>query len=389
MPAWNAASSIERALGSVLDERGIALECVVIDDGSTDETADVVQAVADRDPRVVLIRLAANDGVSKARNRGLAVARGDWLAFLDADDRLLPGGIAALMRPTGDPEVLAVVGQRIWTDGERTWLSPVYDIPDIREPGRKSIATHPGLLYYASATGKAIHRSLVDGLAFEGRVLGDQAWTIRALLRAEDHIEVIGDTVYEWTRPHPDRYVETIGAATRASARNAARMAAMAGPVFGAVGAEIDARFEDEPTRLALKRAYLDRLIRSDLGVPVTDAIDRRDPDTAMLFDSVATFLLSVPAAVLATSDHLVKRILRPPIGGWRTETRATRSSYWRMVRPALRADPRMARRIGGWPLLPAFALVRWLGAPLGTAVASGIVSILAFGRSVLRSRRS
>ena len=73
-----------------------------------------------------------------------------------------------------------MIGQRIWTDGTTSWVSPVYDIPDIREPGRKAIATHPGLLSYASATGKALHRSLVTGLRFEGRVLGDQPWTIRA-----------------------------------------------------------------------------------------------------------------------------------------------------------------------------------------------------------------
>ena len=47
--------------------------------------------------------LPANEGVSNARNRGLARGRGEWLAFHDADDRMLPGGIAALMRPTTDP----------------------------------------------------------------------------------------------------------------------------------------------------------------------------------------------------------------------------------------------------------------------------------------------
>ena len=147
-----------------------------------------------------------------------AAARGEWLAFHDADDRMLPGGIAALMRPTTDPAVVAVIGQRVWSDGERTWLSPLYDIPDIREPGRKSIATHPGLLYYAAVTGKVYHRSLLDGLTFEGRVLGDQAWTIKALLRAGNGIEVIDDTVFEWSRPHPDRFVATITSVSRSSA---------------------------------------------------------------------------------------------------------------------------------------------------------------------------
>jgi glycosyltransferase involved in cell wall biosynthesis len=167
IPSWNAASTIERAIASVLDAAPVALECVVVDDGSTDGTADVVEAIGRGDQRVRLLRLQENLGVSNARNRGLTLARGEWLAFLDADDRLLPGAIDALVRPTSDPDVLAVIGQRIWTDGARIWLTPVYDNPDVRQPGRKSIATHPGLLYYASSTGKLIHRSLLDGLAFE------------------------------------------------------------------------------------------------------------------------------------------------------------------------------------------------------------------------------
>jgi glycosyltransferase involved in cell wall biosynthesis len=348
IPAWNAASTIERAIESVLDEREILLECVVIDDGSTDGTADIVAAVADRDQRVHHIRLAANGGVSKARNRGLAVARGDWLAFLDADDRLLPGGVAALMRPTADPHVLVVVGQRIWTDGERTWLSPVYDIADIREPGRKSIASHPGLLSYASATGKVLHRSLLGGLEFEGRVLGDQPWTIRAMLRANGNIEVIGDTVYEWSRPRDERSVETITAATRASADRAAEMVAMVPAVFRSVSEEVDAQVDDEPTRLAIKTAYLDRLIGSDLGGPVRQALDRRDPATGRLFAAVADFLESVPAPILARSDLLVRRILWPPARRWRSLAPSARSSYRRMVRASLRPDLPTLVLVGG-----------------------------------------
>ncbi len=359
VPAWQSAASIAQALGSVLEETSIALECIVVDDGSTDGTPDVVEAIAARDPRVVLIRLAENAGVSAARNRGLEVARGEWLAFLDADDRLLPGAIAALMRPTADPAVRAVVGQRIWTDGERRWLSPVYDDPDIREPGRKAIATHPGLLFYASATGKAFHRSLVDGLRFEGRVLGDQPWTIRALLRAGDRIEVIGDTVYEWRRPAPGTRGATITAVTRASAARSIEIAAVARTAFAEVSAEVDAQLPDPAARLEVKRAYLDRLIRSDLAVPVTDAIDRHDPATASLLREVGRFLASVPAPVLARSTLLARRILRPPVVRWRSLDPGARSAYWTILDRAADADPTVGRRVGGLALRPAYALVR------------------------------
>lgn len=376
IPCWDAALTIERALSSVLVEHGIPLECVVVDDGSSDGTADIVRVIADRDPRVVLIRLDTNEGVSQARNRGLEAMRGEWFTGLDADDRFLPGGVAALMRPTHDPTVRAVVGQRIWTDGERTWISPLYDNPDIREPGRKSIATNPGLLYYVSTTGKALHRSLLTGLRFEGRVLGDQPPTVRALIRAGDGIEVIPDVVYEWTRPHPDHYVETITAAKQASAANAIDMVIVARSALREVSEEADASYDDEATRLRVKRAYFDRLVRSDIGGPVNAAIKRHDPDTARLYEEVGRFLASVPTDVMASSDLLVRRILRPPVNHWRSLGPAARAAYWKILGPALAADPALVSRAGGLVRAPAFLAVRAFGAPVGTGMASVLLWI-------------
>lgn len=375
MPCWRAASTIEWALGSVLAETEVSFECIVIDDGSTDGTAEIVDAIARRDPRVVLLRMPANGGVSNARNRGLEAARGEWIAFHDADDRMCPGGLAALMRPTQDPDVLAVIGQRIWTDGERTWLSPLYDIPDIREPGRKSIAANPGLLYYASATGKAFHRSLLDDLRFEGRVLGDQAWTIRALLRAGGHIEVVGETVFEWSQPHPDRFVETITSVARASARGAIEMATVARGVYAAVCAEIDLRIDDAATRDALKAAYFERLLRSDLGGPVRKAVARRDPAMGELFEAMTAFLGSVPSTIVARSEHLPRSVLRSPAAQWGSLSRPARGPYWRMVRQALRTDPTMAGRIA-WrrAVEPAFVFAR-VREPIGPFAASLVMS--------------
>jgi hypothetical protein len=389
VPTWNAATTVERALDSILAERAIPLEIVVVDDASTDGTADLVAAIAERDPRIVLLRLPANGGVSNARNRGLEIVRGEWLAFLDADDLLLPGALEALMRPTADPAVRAVVGQRIQNNGERRWISKGYDNPDVRTPGRKSIATHPRLMYYASIHGKVFHRSLVRGLEFEGRVLGDQPWTIRSLLRAGEGIEVIGETVYEWTHPHPDHWFETITSATKASAARAAEMARMAPQVFRGVSDEVDADITDPASRLAIKKAYFERLVRSDLSGPIRKALDRRDPDTARLFEAIAEFLAAVPAEIVATCQPLVEFVLQPPGRRWRELVPSARASYWAMVRPALRADPRMGRRIA-WrrAARPALAIDRRVGPPLGPAAASAVVFALELPSRVRRRLR-
>lgn len=375
IPCWNAATTIERSLDSVLTQRDIPFECIVIDDASTDGTADIVAAISKRDPRVALLHLAANGGVSNARNHGLSVARGEWLAFLDADDRLSPGALGALFRPTSDPTVRAVIGQRVHDDGERQWVARGYDNPDIREPGRKSIAANPGLMNYAAIHGKLFHASLLDGLTFEGRVLGDQPWTISALLRAGNGVEVISETVYVWSRPHPDRYVEGITSATRSSSARAADMAIRAQVVFRAVSDEVGKRIDEEATRRKLRLAYFDRLIRMDIGPAVRDSLDRHDPATGRLFDSVGAFLSSVPGPIMRESTALVGNIVISPARRWGDIVATARPSYWTMVRPALRAGvPRRPR--GLWQTLawPAFMLARRSTSPSRTRYASAIV---------------
>jgi glycosyltransferase involved in cell wall biosynthesis len=91
IPCFNASRYIAAAIRSVLAQRWDELEIIVVDDGSTDGSADLVAASF---PEVRLIR-QANQGVATARNVGVAAARGAWIAFLDADDIWLPGKLAA------------------------------------------------------------------------------------------------------------------------------------------------------------------------------------------------------------------------------------------------------------------------------------------------------
>jgi len=85
IPAYNAARYIERTLESVLAQTYPNLEIIVVDDGSSDTTPEIVQAWTERDGRVQLVQ-QANGGVAIARNTGIAQANGEFIAPIDADD---------------------------------------------------------------------------------------------------------------------------------------------------------------------------------------------------------------------------------------------------------------------------------------------------------------
>ena len=88
IPSFNRGGLIGRALKSVLAEINHADEIIVVDDGSTDHTAEIIEELSDR--RIRYIR-QSNAGAGTARNRGAAEASNELLAYLDSDDEWLPG----------------------------------------------------------------------------------------------------------------------------------------------------------------------------------------------------------------------------------------------------------------------------------------------------------
>ncbi len=90
MPVYNRESSVRHAIQSILDQTVDDWELIVVDDGSTDGTADVVRQFSDKDSRIRLFNNKKNRGISYTRNKGNREARGDIIVVQDSDDMSFP-----------------------------------------------------------------------------------------------------------------------------------------------------------------------------------------------------------------------------------------------------------------------------------------------------------
>ncbi len=107
IPCFNQGRYLPEALESVIRQTWADWECIVVNDGSTDDTREVALRFTRRDPRIRYLE-KRNGGLSDARNHGLDAARGDLIQFLDADDALLPRKLEAqieAMRPAEGPVI--------------------------------------------------------------------------------------------------------------------------------------------------------------------------------------------------------------------------------------------------------------------------------------------
>lgn len=144
MPAYNARPYIAEAINSVLEQDYPHVELIVIDDGSRDGTAECAESFGER---VKVIR-QANAGVAAARNKGLAEARGELIAFLDADDVWLPGKLKAQVEYLhAHPETGVVYGvfSRWHAKPDGSFDPP--PSPEVSDPQNLLIAEHSGWVY--------------------------------------------------------------------------------------------------------------------------------------------------------------------------------------------------------------------------------------------------
>lgn len=202
IPMFRSASQVERAIASVLrDAKGLRIEIICVDDGSPDDSAEVVERLQKSSPDILLFRHEVNQGQGVARNTGVDHARGDYIVFLDADDELVGGSLPALTSHLQHhPVDLVLVGCEEVRRGRARRLTECSLERRAEAIGVFSVSNHPEALFWPpSPWSKVYRREFLTkwGIRFPGGVFEDIPWSASVTLKAST-ISVLPHTFYRY-----------------------------------------------------------------------------------------------------------------------------------------------------------------------------------------------
>ncbi len=184
---YNSESFVEHAIQSVLQQEphGLNIEIIVVDDGSTDASCQVVENI--NNPAIRLIPLPVNGGQALARNEGLKEAKGQWIQFLDSDDRI-SHDLYQKFEKKLQPGITCYLFSFIRESTAHTLRQTINPIKDKRAFGH----------FGGSACNKFIHKNIC--LPFKPFRYSDLCFTVDMMNEATLHMDIIPDAYYLYNK---------------------------------------------------------------------------------------------------------------------------------------------------------------------------------------------
>ena len=163
VPVYNAEKALRRCVDSILNQDYTDFELILADDGSTDGSPAILDAYAAADGRVHVIH-KKNTGVSDTRNQALAMARGEYIQFADADDWLVPEATGAFVRAAASSGAGLVISDFYRVVGNRTSLKGSIDTDGLitREEYAENMSKSPADFYYGVLWNKLFRRDVIE-----------------------------------------------------------------------------------------------------------------------------------------------------------------------------------------------------------------------------------
>ena len=195
IPVYNTRDYLAACLDSVLDPAADDCEIIVVNDGSTDASEALALEYAARYPERIRVITTENGGLGAARNVGLEASRGEFVFFLDSDDRLADGALGEMLDSlTPERDIVIFDFLSVDTDG-----NVLERLPGCARSGAVSLDAFPELLMeYPSGCNKICRRSLFldSGIRFPGRVWYEDLRTMPKLYPLTDRIWSAGKAWY-------------------------------------------------------------------------------------------------------------------------------------------------------------------------------------------------
>lgn len=197
IPTHNVGAWVEECLTSVLNESALALEVIVVDDGSTDDTVDIVKDVASRDDRVRFVR-AFGSGGAQARDQGVELARGEYIAFVDGDDIVPDNAYASMLSSARTSGSDLVIGRFFKYHLGKIW-HPTRQWRGFDEARTAiSLAEHPSLISNRACWNRLARREwwIEEGIRFPSVPRSNDIVPMTKALTRARSIDVVTDVVY-------------------------------------------------------------------------------------------------------------------------------------------------------------------------------------------------
>ena len=181
IPAYNASKTLQRCLDSILSSNYLALEVVVVDDGSSDATAQIVREYASGDSRIQLM-IQKNAGPAAARNKGMEHAAGDIIAFVDSDDMIEPNYFEELNQvfQKTNADVVFFEFARVT---ENDSVISRHKLPELRADYYRNLMSLSEADTFGYTWVKAFRRSVISDVRFKENMMlfEDELFTLDAL----------------------------------------------------------------------------------------------------------------------------------------------------------------------------------------------------------------
>ena len=202
VPVYGVEAYLPKCLDSLLAQTWQELEVIVVDDGSPDNSWDIMQEYARRDSRVRLIR-QKNGGLSAARNAGVEAARGEWIGFLDSDDYVAPEMYERLYRAAVEQGAqMAVCSFAYVTPGGKLIprTSPITKNEVLSGIQMMERLAGPQNWYYITAWNRLYQRKLFDTVRFPVGKLHEDEYTAHLFYWQCERVAIVKEAMYYYVQ---------------------------------------------------------------------------------------------------------------------------------------------------------------------------------------------